>query len=94
MSTVLPPDQLDEATLTVDNARDVPVTVFIKHGVIEARIGTVPAGQKVTLRFPEAVVNADRTITIFVHPEGGMDLASERMRVVRGQHLGWRVPPK
>lgn len=94
MSAVIPPEQLEEATLTVDNTRDVPVTVFIKYGVLETRIGTVPAKQKVTLQFPSSVVSTDRTITIFVHPEGGKDLASERMRIVHGQHLGWRVPPK
>ncbi len=94
MSAVLSPEELDDATLTVDNTRNVQVTVFITHGVIESRIGTVPAGSKVTLRFPKSVVNTDRTITIFVHPEGGKDLASERIRVARGQHLGWRVSPQ
>jgi hypothetical protein len=70
------------------------VTVFIVNGPFETRIGTVAPSSRATLRFPKSVVGTDRMITIFAHPEGGRDLASERMSLKHGQHLGLRVPAK
>lgn len=92
MTEVIPPEQLAEATLTVDNARDKTVTVYAKQGPFDVRLGQVPAGGRETLRFPKSIVHPGEFIQIFVHPDGEMDLASERLKIERGKHLGLRVP--
>jgi hypothetical protein len=92
MMAVIPPDEVADATLTVDNPRGVPVTVFVEQGDFDVRLGQVPAHARATLRFPKSVVFPDETVQIFVHPEGGLDLASESLQVRRGEHLGLRVP--
>jgi len=91
MIEVIPPDELADATLTVDNPRAKPVTVFAEQGPFDVRLGQVPARSRVTLRFPKSVVAPNESIQIFVHPEGGFDLTSETLQVRPGQHLGLRV---
>lgn len=92
MMEVIPPEELADATLTVDNPRAEPVTVFADQGPFDVRLGQVPAHSRVTLRFPKSVIAPDESIRIFVHPEGGFDLASETLDVRPAQHLGLRVP--
>ena len=92
MTEVIPPEDLAEATLTVDNARDKTVTVYAQQNRFDVRLGQVPAGGRVTLRFPKSIVHPGEFIQIFVHPDGEMDLASERLKIDRGKHLGLRVP--
>jgi hypothetical protein len=92
MMAVIPQEELADATLTVDNPRSKPVTVFAEQGPFDARLGRVPANSRVTLRFPKSVVFPDETILVFVHPEGGLDLSSETLKVRSGEHLGLRVP--
>jgi hypothetical protein len=92
MMEVIPPEELADATLTVDNPRAKPVTVFAEQGPFDVRLGQVPAHSRVTLRFPKSVVAPDESVQIFVHPEGGFDLASETLQVRPAQHLGLRVP--
>ena len=92
MSAVIPPEELADATITVDNPRAVPVTVFAEQGPFDVRLGSVPAKSGVTLRFPKSVVVADESIQVFVHPEGGVDLSTETLRIRKGEHLGLRVP--
>ncbi len=92
MMEVIPPEELADATLTVDNPRSTPVTVFADQGPFDVRLGQVPARSRVTLQFPKSVILPDESLVIFVHPEGGFDLASSTLRVRRGEHLGLRVP--
>ncbi len=94
MSQVLSPSELSETTVTVENSRSVPVTVFAKRLTIVTRLGVVAPGKRETLRFPSSVVAGNNTITLFVHPEGGRDLASETFKVKGGEHIGLRVPKK
>jgi hypothetical protein len=94
MTAVIPPEHLADATLTVDNPRDVPVTVFAEQGTFDVRLGQVPAHGTATLRFPRSVVLPDQSVQLFVHPERGFDLASESLQVRPGEHLGLRVPPR
>lgn len=91
---ILPPEELANATLTVDNPRSVPVTVFAASGLFDVRLGQVPPKQRVTLRFPKSVVSPFRSIQVFVRPQGGADLTSEELKVKEGDHLGLRVPQK
>ncbi len=92
MTAVIPPEELADATLTVENPRAVMVTVFAEQGAFDVRLGQVPAHGTATLRFPRSVVGPDETVRIFVHPDGALDLASEPLDVSRGEHLGLRVP--
>jgi hypothetical protein len=94
MMQVIAPEELDEATITVDNPRDVAVTVFAQQGPFYVQLGRVHAKGRETLRFPKSVLSPTRQINLVLHPDGGVDLATETRTVVRGQHLGVRVPPK
>ncbi|MFN8670009.1 MAG: hypothetical protein U0164_22690 [Gemmatimonadaceae bacterium] len=91
MKEVLPPEQIDEATITVENPRDVPCTILAAQGSFEARLGVVPAHGRETLQFPTSVLHG-RALSIIVHPEGGLDLGTQRLTVKKGDHLGLRVP--
>jgi hypothetical protein len=93
MSAVIPPEELADATLTVDNPRTVPVTVFVEQGEFDIRLGQVPAKGSATLRFPGSALLND-SIQLFVHPENGVDLGSQTLRVRKGEHLGLRVPQR
>jgi hypothetical protein len=79
-------------TVTVQNNRDVPVTVFIEHGEFDTRIGTVPADKEITLLIPEWIVQQQSTAEIFVHPEGEGDLGSWSLELSKGAHLLVKVP--
>ena len=92
MMAVIPPEVLEEATVTVDNPRAKPVTVFARQGRFDVRLGRVPAGERVTLQFPRSVVIPGGAIELFVRPDGGLDLSSETLKIRKGQHIGLRVP--
>lgn len=94
MRAVIPPEELSDATVTVDNPRDKPVTVFAEQGEFDARLGVVPAKGRATLAFPKAVILPSESVKIFVHPDKGFDLASQMLEVRAGAHLGIRVPAK
>jgi hypothetical protein len=94
MMQVIAPEELAETTITVDNPREVPVTVLVRYGKFDARLGQVAARARTTLRFPKASVGARNLVSIVVHPEGGRDLASETLAIRKGQHLGLRVPAR
>ena len=92
MMVVIPPEDLAEATLTVDNPRDKDVIVYAEHGNVGVRLGRVPANSRETLRFPTSVVLPGESVRIFVHPQGGRDLSSQLLQIRRGEHLALRVP--
>jgi hypothetical protein len=95
----LPPEVIpnpgdETTTVTVNNLRDARVTVFLESGDFDYRIGTVPATQERTLYLPKSLVEQHESVEIFVHPEGGLDLASETFQMNPGAHMFIRVPPK
>jgi hypothetical protein len=92
MTAVIPPEQLAEATVTVDNARAKAVTVFARQGRFDVRLGRVEAGGRATLRFPKSVILPGNGIELFVRPDGALDLSSQVLTIRRGQHIGLRVP--
>jgi hypothetical protein len=92
MMASLEPEELAAATLTVDNQRTVPVTVFAEQGIYSVRLGDVAADSRATLRFPRAVVSPFATVQVFVRPRGGLDLATQSFTVRPGAHIGLRVP--
>ncbi|MGD8276984.1 MAG: hypothetical protein PVH00_03110 [Gemmatimonadota bacterium] len=79
-------------TLTVQNNRNVPVTVFAERGDLDVRIGMVPALRTTTLPMPTWVTAEGDELQLFVHPEGGIDLSAVVFDVHPGSHLALEVP--
>ncbi|HKJ03079.1 MAG TPA: hypothetical protein VJ997_11510 [Longimicrobiales bacterium] len=79
-------------TVTVKNPRSVPVVVFIENGPFDSRIGTVPPDQETTLMIPKSLAESRSDIEIFLHPEHGLDLASQHFELKPGDHLLVKVP--
>lgn len=92
MSAVLTSGELNATTLTVNNPLTTAVTVYIEQGTFDIRVGTVAPQSTATLRLPEWLIKEQQTLEFFVHPQGGQDLASSRLEVRPGAHLGLRVP--
>jgi hypothetical protein len=89
MMAALPDGDADATTITVENPRNVPVTIYLERGDFDTRLGTVAAGSTTTLRLPPT---GGQAVEIFVHPEGGFDLCSSSFPVKHGDHLGLKVP--
>lgn len=93
-----PPDMIPNpgpgtTTLTVQNSDDEPVVVFIEKGNFDTRIGTVPAHKEMTFYVPQAVIGMEgSSVDIFVHEEGGVDLASSTFELRPDAHLIVKVP--
>jgi anti-sigma-K factor RskA len=79
-------------TLTVQNNRSVPVTVFVDENDLDIRLGEVSAMRTATLVLPKWVSEAGNELQIFVHPEGGIDLNAQIYDVHPGAHLALEVP--
>jgi hypothetical protein len=92
MMAALTPEELEETTITVENPRNRAVTVFAEQGQYDVRLGRVPARERGTLRFPKYVVDRDRSVRIFVSPDGGTDMSTSLMRLKKGEHLALKVP--
>lgn len=86
-------EELAATTLTVANERKTLVTVYAEHGTYSVRLGDVPAGDQVNLRFPRSIVQGDNTIKVFARPAGGLDLATQALRLKGGDHLAMRITP-
>jgi hypothetical protein len=79
-------------TITVDNARDVAVVVYLEGPYYDQRLGTVGPHTKSDLPLP-GHLREGQSIQIIVHPEGNRDLASpEGLRVESGRRLALYVP--
>jgi aromatic ring-cleaving dioxygenase len=94
MTTELPSGDAAATTLTVRNDRSKPVVVYADHGDFDRRLGTVPASATATLKLPDWLVLESEDLAIIVHPEGGLDLESQYLKVRLHEHLGLRVPAK
>jgi hypothetical protein len=79
------------ATVTVDNARDVPVVVYLEQGPFDTRIGTVAPHSKSVLDLP-SIVTGQKAIQFVVHPEGDRDLLSPDLIVRPGGNVDLYVP--
>lgn len=81
-------------TVTVENDRAVPVTMFVERGEFDTRIGTVPPGAEETLMVPEWIARENPEAVIYAHPEGENDLGTWRLDMSPGAHLFVKVPGK
>ena len=81
-----------QGEIMVQNNRNVAVTVLVEQGNFDMRIGTVPAASTATLVLPARLLYEGATLNVFVHPEGGLDLAAQAFDVRPGIRLGLIVP--
>lgn len=84
----------DPGSITVQNNRNVKVTVMVEQGNFDIRLGTVPSLQTATLPIPPWLLRDGSKLQFFVHPEGEIDLSAETFDVHPGVHLGLIVPEK
>lgn len=87
MPVTLTAEELASTTLTVENQRTKPMTVFAEQGNYSIRLGDVKAGDKVTLRFPKSIIRNDNTIRVFVRPAGSIDLSTRALALKTGDHI-------
>jgi hypothetical protein len=80
-------------TVTVQNNRKVPVTIYMEHGAFDRRLGIVPAMQTKTLRLPQWAVERRESIQLFAHPAGDViDLATQDFSLKPPARLAMVVP--
>ena len=83
--------QGESTTITVRNTRKEPVVVYLDRGEFDVRLGTVgPQGTR-TLELP-SFLREGENVMVFVHPEGGTDLATPGFTVKKGKNLDILVP--
>ncbi len=78
-------------TITIDNPRNKPMTVFAEQGVRSVRLGEVPANTQVTLSFPKDLIRRGDAIRVFVRPAGGNDVATRAMNLKTGDHIAVEI---
>jgi hypothetical protein len=81
-------------TVTVQNNRDVPVTVYVDHAPLEVRIGTVAPMQIASLPLPEGDAVAGREVRFYLHPSRGPDLKAEAFIAHPGARIGLMIPDR
>ena len=79
-------------TVTVENHRADPVTVYVQYGDFDRRLGVVAADEKTTLPVPAWLTRGRPDVQLFIHPREGQDLASRHFDLTRGHHLLVDVP--
>ncbi len=90
---VIPNPGKGTTTVTVQNGRSQQVTLFLQRGDLDIRLGVVPAHQDRTLAIPTWLTEQqEHRVELFVHPEGGFDLASQTFQLTPGAHLLVEVP--
>jgi hypothetical protein len=81
----------DSTTVTVQNDRGVPVTVFADEGDLDRRLGAVGPDTTVTFRLTMPLVGEPTDVQIVAEPRGEFDLAAD-LSVRPGSHLAVLVP--
>jgi hypothetical protein len=81
----------ESTTITVRNTRKEPVVVYLDRGEFDIRLGTVGPRDTRTLELPSFLREGEK-VMVFVHPEGGRDLATPGFAVKRGENLDILVP--
>ena len=80
MTAQLSSEDLADATITVENPRGVPVTVFAEPGTYDVRLGQVPARSRLTLSdTPEAGIRPEPRL-VALAAWAGCDRAGSRDR--------------
>jgi len=82
------------STVTVDNTRAVPVTVYLNQDQTASGnvpLGTVAPHSEATLALPPYLLDGDE-IGIMVHPANGEDLGVQDLTFQKGKNLDVYVP--
>lgn len=75
------------ATVTIDNARREPVTVFAEQGLRFVRLGEIAANQRETLVLPKAMRSSAGTVRIFARPAGAAERSTPSLKLGEGDHV-------
>lgn len=75
------------ATVTVDNARQQPVTVFAEQGLRFVKLGEVAANQQGTLALPKALLSGKDGVRIFARPIGAAERSTQALKLKEGDHI-------
>lgn len=77
--------------MEVENLRNVPVVAYLERGPFDVRLGTVPPHQTEDFALPPYLEDGE-DVQAFVHPEGGVDLATRDFTVHSGGVVTLLVP--
>jgi hypothetical protein len=75
------------ATVTIDNARSQPVTVFAEQGLRFVRLGDVAANQQGTLALPKTLLSGKDGVRIFARPVGAAERSTQALKLREGDHI-------
>ena len=78
-------------TVTVNNTRDVSVTVYLERGDFDVRLGTVAPHTEGVLDLPSSV-SGNEAVRFIVHPDGRWDLLSPELHVKHAGNVDLYVP--
>jgi hypothetical protein len=91
---LIPAEFEGRTTITVENWRDEEVTLIAQDGAASQRLGVIPANSRVTLALPQELRRARTTMQLIVDTGGVQKFLSDTRRIVDGEHLAVRVPPR
>jgi hypothetical protein len=86
------PPRPNAVSVTVENDRAEPVTVYVEIGDDDVRLGTLPAFGDSTFELPQWVGSRARSVDFFIHPERGFDEDTGTLVLEPGERLGILVP--
>jgi hypothetical protein len=78
-------------TVTVENPRGRPMTVYAEQGMRLVKLGEVPGKTQATLRLPADLVGRGTDIRIFVRAAGGAEVATRPLTLKPGDHISLDV---
>ncbi len=84
-------DSTTAPRMTVENRRNVPAAVYLERGPFDVRLGTVAADRTETFPLPSFLRDGE-DVRVFVHPEGGVDLAAHAFTVEAGEDVNLLIP--
>ncbi len=87
------PPAVSSATVTVENDRNVAMTVFLEQGNFNVKLGSIAPDQTATWQLPSWVSNYDESVQFYLEPRKGTSLESQELQMQPGAHIGLLVPP-
>jgi hypothetical protein len=82
----LPAGAANKATVTVNNTRSTPVTVYAEQGLLFVPLGEVSARSEATLVMPETLLKRSGEIRVFTRA-GASDVATRALKLKAGDHV-------
>jgi hypothetical protein len=82
----------DDYTVTVQNNRDEPVTVYLDAYPFERKLGRVEALRSATFALPEWSVRGEERVRLLIQPRGDHTLEAVAMLPDDGERLALMIP--